>query len=138
MFAEFEAITHELAENNVPLTSQLMCEKYLELNKMYYGPAVNHNEEISYEWARIPHFYRAFYVYKYATGIISAVCIAQKILKEGKPAVDKYKEFLSLGGSMDPVSELKVAGVDLTTSEPFEIVAKSFADTLSQLEELCK
>lgn len=138
MFAEFEAITHQLAENNVPLTSQLMCEKYLELNKMYYGPAVNHNEEISYEWARIPHFYRAFYVYKYATGIISAVCIAQKILKEGKPAVDKYKEFLSLGGSMDPVSELKVAGVDLTTSEPFEIVAKSFADTLGQLEELCK
>lgn len=138
MFAEFEAITHQLAENNVPLTSQLMCEKYLELNKMYYGPAVNHNEEISYEWARIPHFYRAFYVYKYATGIISAVCIAQKILKEGKPAVDKYKEFLSLGGSMDPVSELKVAGVDLTTSEPFEIVAKSFQDTLSQLEELCK
>ena len=66
------------------------------------------------------------------------MCIAQKILKEGKPAVDKYKEFLSLGGSMDPVSELKVAGVDLTTSEPFEIVAKSFADTLSQLEELCK
>lgn len=138
MFAEFEAITHELAENNVPLTAQTMCEKYLELNKMYYGPAVNHNEEISYEWARIPHFYRAFYVYKYATGIISAVCIAEKILNEGKPAVDKYKEFLSLGGSMDPVSELKVAGVDLTTFEPFEIVAKSFADTLAELEELCK
>ncbi|MDE7454714.1 MAG: oligoendopeptidase F, partial [Clostridia bacterium] len=86
----------------------------------------------------IPHFYRAFYVYKYATGIISAVCIAEKILKEGAPAVENYKKFLSLGGSMDPVSELKVAGVDLTSNEPFEIVTKSFADTLKELEKLCK
>lgn len=85
----------------------------------------------------MPHFYRAFYVYKYATGIISAVCIAEKILKEGEPAVKKYKEFLSLGGSMDPVSELKVAGVDLTTSTPFEIVNKSFEDALEQLKSLC-
>ncbi|MCM1043137.1 MAG: oligoendopeptidase F [Corallococcus sp.] len=138
MFAEFEAISHDLVEKGQPLTAQVMCEKYLELNKMYYGPAVNHNDEIKYEWARIPHFYNAFYVYKYATGIISAVCIAQKILSEGAPAVEKYKKFLSLGGSMDPVSELKVAGVDLTSSEPFDIVAKSFEDTLSQLEELCK
>ena len=105
---------------------------------MYYGDAVCHNDEIKYEWCRIPHFYRAFYVYKYATGIISAVCIAEKILKEGAPAVENYKKFLSLGGSMDPVSELKVAGVDLTTEEPFQIVAKSFEDTLAQLEELCK
>ena len=105
---------------------------------MYYGPAVTHTDEIKYEWARIPHFYRAFYVYKYSTGIISAVCLAQKILKEGDSAVKKYKEFLSLGGSMDPVSELKVAGVDLTTKEPFEIVAKSFEETLQQLKDLCK
>ncbi len=138
MFAEFEAISHELVESGQPITAQVLSEKYLELNKMYYGPAVNHNTEIQYEWARIPHFYNAFYVYKYATGIISAVCIAQKILTEGETAVAKYKEFLSLGGSMDPVSELKVAGVDLTSSEPFEIVAKSFEETLAQLEELCK
>ena len=138
MFAEFEAIAHNLAENGQPLSAKVLSEKYLELNKMYYGPAVHHNDEIAYEWARIPHFYNAFYVYKYATGIISAVCIAQKILAEGEPAVAKYKEFLSLGGSMDPVSELKVAGVDLTTSEPFDIVAKSFSDTLAQLEDLCK
>lgn len=138
MFAEFEQISHAMVESGQPLTADAMCQKYLELNKMYYGPAVNHNDEIKYEWARIPHFYRAFYVYKYATGIISAVCIAEKILKEGAPAVESYKKFLSLGGSMDPVSELKVAGVDLTSKEPFDIVAKSFQDTLTELEELCK
>lgn len=138
MFAEFEAITHKLYEQGQPLTAQLMCDEYLKLNKMYYGKSVKHNKEIAYEWARIPHFYSAFYVYKYATGIISAVCIAEKILSEGQPALDKYKQFLSLGGSMDPVSELKVAGVDLTTSEPFEIVAKSFKDTLDKLEKLCE
>ncbi len=138
MFAEFEAITHKLYEQGQPLTAQLMCDEYLKLNKMYYGKSVKHNKEIAYEWARIPHFYSAFYVYKYATGIISAVCIAEKILSEGQPALDKYKQFLSLGGSMDPVSELKVAGVDLTTSESFEIVAKSFKDTLDKLEKLCK
>ena len=138
MFAEFEQISHDLAEKGQPLTADVLNQKYLELNKMYYGDAVNHNDEIKYEWARIPHFYRAFYVYKYATGIISAVCIAEKILKEGKSAVDNYKKFLSLGGSMDPVSELKVAGVDLTSDEPFKIVTKSFADTLAELEKLCK
>ena len=138
MFAEFEQISHALVESGQPLTADIMCQKYLELNKMYYGPSVTHNDEIKYEWARIPHFYRAFYVYKYATGIISAVCIAEKILKEGAPAVQNYKKFLSLGGSMDPVSELKVAGVDLTTQEPFDIVTKSFQDTLTELENLCK
>ena len=138
MFAEFEQISHALVESGQPLTADTMCAKYLELNKMYYGRSVKHNDEIKYEWARIPHFYRAFYVYKYATGIISAVCIAEKILKEGAPAVANYKKFLSLGGSMDPVSELKVAGVDLTSKEPFDIVAKSFEDTLAELESLCK
>lgn len=138
MFAEFEQISHDIVEKGQPLTANVMCQRYLELNKMYYGEAVHHNDEIAYEWARIPHFYRAFYVYKYSTGIISAVCIAEKILKEGAPALENYKKFLSLGGSMDPVSELKVAGVDLTSDEPFNIVAKSFADTLAELEELCK
>ena len=138
MFAEFEQIAHDLVESGQPLTADVMCQKYLELNKMYYGRSVKHNDQIKYEWARIPHFYRAFYVYKYATGIISAVCIAEKILRDGAPAVENYKKFLSLGGSMDPVSELKVAGVDLTGKEPFEIVAKSFEDTLNELEELCK
>lgn len=138
MFAEFEAITHEMIEKGQTLTYENMCAEYLKLNKKYYGRHVKHNKEISYEWCRIPHFYRAFYVYKYATGIISAVCLAEKILSEGEPAVKKYKEFLSLGGSMDPVSELKVAGVDLTTSAPFDIVTKSFEDTLTELKALCE
>lgn len=136
MFAEFEYISHSMEEKGETLTYENLCREYLKLNKKYYGKAVKHNKEIAYEWARVPHFYRAFYVYKYATGIISAVCIAEKILKEGKPAVNNYKKFLSLGCSMDPVSELKVAGVDLTTSEPFDIVAKSFADTLAELKTL--
>jgi Oligoendopeptidase F len=136
MFAEFEYITHSYVEKDKTLTYENMCKEYLKLNKKYYGKAVKHNKEISYEWCRIPHFYRSFYVYKYATGIISAVCIAEKILSEGKPAVENYKKFLSLGCSMDPVSELKVAGVDLTSKEPFEIVNKSFADTLDELKKL--
>ena len=138
MFAEFEQISHDMVEKDEPFTTEALCEKYLELNKMYYGDEVHHNDEIKYEWARIPHFYRAFYVYKYATGIVSAVCIAEKILKEGAPALANYKKFLSLGGSMDPVSELKVAGVDLTSEEPFRIVAESFENTLAELEELTK
>lgn len=138
MFAEFEQISHDLAEKGEPLTADVLSQKYLELNKMYYGSAICHNDEIKYEWARVPHFYRAFYVYKYATGIISAVCIAEKILNEGESAVKNYKKFLSLGGSMDPVAELKVAGVDLTSEEPFKIVTKSFEDTLKQLEDLCR
>lgn len=138
MFAEFEQISHDIVEKGMPLTADVMCQKYLELNKMYYGEHVEHDSQIAYEWARIPHFYRAFYVYKYSTGIISAVCIAEKILSEGETALANYKKFLGLGGSMDPVSELKVAGVDLTSEEPFQIVAKSFADTLAELESLCK
>ncbi len=138
MFAEFEAVAHDLAEKGEPLSAELLSEKYYALNKKYYGKEVLHNEQIKYEWSRIPHFYRAFYVYKYATGIISAISIAQKILKEGAPAVKKYKQFLSMGCSEDPVSELKVAGVDLTTSGPFEIVAKSFKETLEELKSLCK
>lgn len=138
MFAEFEQISHDIVEKGMPLTADVMCQKYLELNKMYYGEYVEHDSQIAYEWARIPHFYRAFYVYKYSTGIISAVCIAEKILNEGETALANYKKFLGLGGSMDPVSELKVAGVDLTSEEPFQIVAKSFADTLAELEALCK
>lgn len=136
MFAEFEYISHSMEEKGETLTYENLCKEYLKLNKKYYGKAVRHNKEIAYEWARVPHFYRAFYVYKYSTGIISAVCIAEKILREGKSAVANYRKFLTLGCSMDPVSELKVAGVNLTTNEPFDIVAKSFADTLEELKKL--
>ena len=135
-FAEFEQIAHAKAENGEPLTKENLCETYYELNKQYYGDGIEHDKEISYEWARIPHFYRSFYVYKYATGIISAISIVKRILTEGEPAVKDYFEFLSGGGSTDPVSILKKAGVDLTTKTPFETAMKEFADTLSEFEKL--
>ena len=135
-FAEFEQIAHAKAENGEPLTKENLCETYYNLNKQYYGEGIEHDEEISYEWARIPHFYRSFYVYKYATGIISAISIVKRILSEGESAVKDYFEFLSGGGSTDPVSILKKAGVDLTTKAPFETAMKEFADTLSEFEKL--
>ncbi|MBR2384338.1 MAG: oligoendopeptidase F, partial [Clostridia bacterium] len=97
-FAEFEEFSHSSVENGQPLTKDSMCQKYLEINKKYYGSSVISDDEIKYEWARIPHFYRAFYVYKYSTGIISALSIADRILKEGDSAVKDYFEFLSSGG----------------------------------------
>ena len=94
--------------------------------------------EIAYEWARIPHFYRSFYVYKYATGITSAISIAERIYKEGKPAVDDYFKFLSSGGSASPVELLKLAGVDLTKKDAFDAAMDSFEDALNQFIELSK
>ena len=123
-------------ENGEPLTRDGMCEKYLEINKKYYGEAVVSDDEIKYEWARIPHFYRAFYVYKYATGIISALAISDRILTEGKPAVDDYFKFLSSGGSDGPVELLKIAGVDLTTDAPFKAAFKTFKDALEEYKTL--
>ena len=130
-FAEFEYAAHEMAQKGVPLTKESLCKKYLRLNRAYYGKAVESDKEISYEWARIPHFYTSFYVYKYATGLVSALFIADRILKEGKPAVEDYFKFLSSGGSADPVSLLKIAGVDLTKKDAFDGAMRVFGDTLS-------
>ena len=135
-FAEFEEFSHSSVENGIPLTKDLMNEKYLELNKKYYGDAIISDTEISYEWARIPHFYRAFYVYKYATGIISALAISERILTEGQPAIDDYFKFLSSGNSDGPVELLKIAGVDLTDKKPFELAFKSFSDALERYKQL--
>lgn len=137
-FAEFEQIAHAKAESGEPLTKENLCEVYYGLNKQYYGEGIVHDEEISYEWARIPHFYRSFYVYKYATGIISAISIVRRILSEGEPAVQDYFSFLSGGNCTDPVSILKRAGVDLTTRAPFETAMKEFGDTLDEFEKLVK
>ena len=113
-----------------------MNADYLALNKKYYGDGVIHDEEIAYEWSRIPHFYRAFYVYKYSTGIISAISIAERIYSEGEPAVKDYFKFLSSGGSDSPVELLKLAGVDLTKKTAFESAMKSFANTLEEFKKL--
>ncbi len=133
MFAEFELEAHKLAEADAPITANALSEIYYNLNKKYYGKAVTHNDLIRYEWARIPHFYTSFYVYQYATGITAAISIANNILKNGEKAFKGYKQFLSAGGSMPPIEILKLAGVDLTTEEPFKVAMKEFKDTLNEL-----
>ena len=135
-FAQFEQRAHAEAEQGNPLTKESLSEMYYELNKTYYGDALVHDKQIAYEWARIPHFYTAFYVYKYATGITSAISIAKRILSEGEPAVNDYFAFLQSGGCTDPVSILKWAGVDLTTKTPFEVAMKEFEETLDALASL--
>ena len=134
-FAEFEEKVHAMTEKGEPLNKDNMSKIYLALNKKYYGKAVT-GGEIKYEWARIPHFYRAFYVYKYATGIISALAIADRILTEGQPAVKDYFKFLSSGGSDSPVELLKIAGVDLTTEKPFDGAFKVFKNALEEFKTL--
>lgn len=136
MFAEFEYDAHKKVEKGQPLTKEGMNKTYLKLNKQYYGKSIVSDKEISYEWARIPHFYSAFYVYKYATGIISALAISNRILTEGETAVKDYFAFLSSGGSSDPVSLLKIAGVDLTKKTAFENAMKVFEDTLNEFISL--
>ena len=135
-FAEFEYLAHDMAEKGQPLTKDSLCSAYLDLNKKYYGASVESDPEIAYEWARIPHLYRQFYVYKYATGIVSAVSIAERILNEGQPAVDDYFRFLSSGGSDSPVELLKLAGVDLTKPDAFEACMASFKAALEEFEQL--
>ena len=135
-FAEFEQIAHAKAEAGEPLTKESLCDVYYKLNKDYYGEGIIHDEQIAYEWARIPHFYNAFYVYKYATGITSAISIVKRILTEGQPAVDDYFKFLSSGGCTDPVTILKGAGIDLTTNAPFEAAMEEFKNTLEEFKAL--
>lgn len=136
MFAEFEYIAHDSAEKGIPLTKDYLNDEYLKLNKKYYGDAVVSDDEIAYEWARIPHFYNAFYVYKYATGLISAISIAERIYSEGDKAVEDYFRFLSSGASDGPVELLKLAGVDLTKKDAYEAMVKSFETTLAEFESL--
>ena len=135
-FAEFEQIVHELVEDGQPLNKENLSEIYLGLNKKYYGRSVVSKGNIQYEWARIPHFYRAFYVYKYATGIISALAISDRILTEGESAKEDYFKFLSSGGSDGPVELLKIAGVDLTDKKTFDKAFKVFKDTLDEFINL--
>lgn len=136
MFAEFEYEAHKLVENGEPLTKENLCEMYTNIGKKYYGEDIEYDYFISTEWCRIPHFYSSFYVYKYATGIIAAINIVNKILTEGKSAVDNYVKFLSGGSSTDPVSLLKLAGVDLTSKQPFDFAMAEFENTLNEFEKL--
>lgn len=136
MFAEFEDITHKAIEAGQVLTAEWMCEQYEALNAKYYGAAVEKDDTIKYEWARIPHFYNAFYVYKYATGYSAATAISNKILTEGKPAADSYIEFLKTGESDYPIELLKIAGVDMSSPEPIEKAMATFNSLLDEFEKL--
>ncbi len=138
MFAEFELFMNQLGETGASLTADALCEKYYELNKQYFGDAITVDPEIAYEWERIPHFFYNFYVFQYATGFSAACAIANRILTEGEPAVADYKKFLSAGGSMDPISILKLAGVDMTTAAPINEALKLFGELLDEMEELMK
>lgn len=133
MFAEFEMLAHEMAEKGEPLTVQSLCETYGKLNALYHGPDMGADDTISYEWARIPHFYNAFYVYKYATGFSCACAIVHK-LEEEPGMLEKYKAFLSGGGSDYPMELLRKAGIEV--GEAVEICMKEFAQALEEFEAL--
>ena len=136
MFAEFEKIMGDMNGAGEALTADPLCEKYLALNKLYFGPDMVSDDGIALEWARIPHFFYNYYVFQYATGFSAAVAIANRILSEGAPAVADYKKFLSSGGSADPISLLKIAGVDMSTPKPVNDALTLFGDLIDELEKL--
>ena len=136
MFAEFEMLTGEMAERGESLTAESLSELYAELNREYYGEEIEPDREISFEWERIPHFYYDFYVFQYATGFSAAIALSEKIIKEGAPAVKAYKKFLSSGSSTDPISLLKIAGVDMNSPEPIENALKLFGELIDELDSL--
>ena len=135
MFAEFEMLTHDIVSQGGVLTAEQLCELYLTLNKKYFGEEMISDPEIAYEWARIPHFYTPFYVYQYATGFAAAIAISSKILKGEEGIVEKYKQFLSGGSSMDPIDLLKLCDVDMSTPQPVEEALDVFESYLSELEK---
>ena len=126
-----------MAEAGEPLTAQSLNAVYARLNAEYYT-SLEQPELLAYEWMRIPHFYRSFYVYKYATGFSAAMAIATKIRQEGAPMVKKYKDFLSAGGSLYPIDALKLADVDMSTGEPVERALQEFETLLGRYEKIAK
>lgn len=136
MFAEFEWITHTRAEAGEPLTAEALCGIYEELLRRYFGPDTVIDEYMRWEWARIPHFYNAFYVFKYATGFSAAVAFNQIMKDEGRPAVDRYLEFLRAGGSDYPLETLRKAGLDMADSAPIRSALAQFEELVGELESL--
>jgi len=136
MFAEFERDIYKKVEDGEIITYDLLCDYYYELNKKYFGNSVIIDEEIKYEWARIPHFYMNFYVYQYATGLSAASTIVTNILEEKENAKENYLKFLTLGGSMYPIDELKVAGVDMTKPEVIEKAINMFDEIIEEFKKI--
>ena len=135
MFAEFEKICHGKVEEGEPLTAEDFNNIYYDLNKKYYGESCEVNEEIALEWARIPHFYSNFYVYKYATGFSAASALSKQILEEGESAVSRYKEFLKSGGSEFPLDQLRKAGIDMEKKESVDEALHVFKDLVNHLKK---
>jgi oligoendopeptidase F len=136
MFAEFEQITHAIVEAHNPLTLEVMTENYHNLLQIYFGDTLALDPELSLEYLRIPHFYSAFYVYKYATGVSAAIALADKVVSEGESARRAYLDFLKLGGSKFPLDELLDAGIDMRSPEPIERAVAHFGDLVDQLIEM--
>lgn len=136
MFAEFELLLGKLNQEGVALTADRMCEEYKKLNKLYFGDDIVLDDEIAYEWERIPHFFYNYYVFQYATGYSAAIALSRRILREGAPAVKDYIGFLSGGCSKDPIDLLKGAGVDMSSPEPVNQALALFGELLDEMEEL--
>ena len=136
MFAEFELAMGRMVEGGQTLTADALSEKYLALNKLYFGSDMVSDPQIALEWTRIPHFFYNYYVFQYATGFSAAVAIADRILTLGEPAVADYKKFLSGGSSTDPISLLKIAGVDMSSPAPVNAALKLFGELVDELEKL--
>lgn len=136
MFAEFEDLAHKYVAEGGSLTAEWLCDTYNRLNSQYHGPALSEDDYIKYEWARIPHFYRSFYVYQYATGYSAATAISNRILNEGEAAKDDYLKFLTTGDSDYPVELLKIAGVDMSTKKPIIAAMETFKKLVEELERL--
>ncbi|HEY1015054.1 MAG TPA: M3 family metallopeptidase, partial [Herpetosiphonaceae bacterium] len=136
MFAEFELNAHRMAEQGQALTADSLSAMYRGLLEQYHGPELVIDDELTMEWARIPHFYRSFYVYQYATGISAALALADKILEEGDAAAGHYVEFLRGGSSKSSIDLLRGAGVDMTTPEPVQRAMTTFSSLLDKLEQL--
>ena len=136
MFAEFELKAHEFVENGTPLTAELLRKTYRELLELYFGPEMNFEDNSDMEGLRIPHFYSAFYVYKYATGISAALALAHRVTTGGEKERNDYFEFLKSGGSRYPIESLKIAGVDMESVEPVQAACNTFKEIVDQLKEI--
>lgn len=134
-FADFERTMHQMVEKDEPMVADRLCELYKGLYERYYGPLFTIDDSLTYEWARIPHFYRPFYVYQYATGISAAIALAKGVLENGEPAIIAYLDFLKSGGSKDPIDLLRHAGVDMSRPEPIKAAIADFQETLNQLRQ---
>ena len=138
MFSEFEKYAYDLVENDDVIISDKLCDKYYQLNKLYFGDNVVVDDLIRYEWEKVPHFYYNFYVYKYATGISAACKIVDGILNNEKDALDNYLDMLKSGSRQNPLDTLKIAGVDMTDKEVYESAIKMFDETIEEFKTLIK